>query len=228
MNLIVGASGTLGSVVARRLLEKGEAVRGMSRTPEKVADIKEMGAAGVRGDLRDPDSLRYACDGATAVIAAAHSLLGRGVERSNLIDDKGHRDLIDAAKAARVQHFVYISVIFAAPNHPVPFARYKNNVEQYLKASGLNYTIIRSSAFMELHAHKLIGEPILEKGKVTLFGKGESPRNFVAVDDVAQFVLLALENPSAHGKTVEVGGRTTCRISRSCHCTSRSVGAKRR
>jgi uncharacterized protein YbjT (DUF2867 family) len=90
MNLIVGASGTLGSVVARRLLEKGEAVRGMSRTPEKVADLKAMGAEVVRGDLRDPDSLRCACDGATAVIAAAHSLLGRGVKRSNLIDDQGH------------------------------------------------------------------------------------------------------------------------------------------
>jgi NADH dehydrogenase len=206
MILIVGASGTLGSVVARRLLERGKAVRGMSRTPERIADIKGMGADVVQGDLRDPDSLRRACDGATKVIASAHSLLGRGDERSELVDDKGHRDLIDIAKEAGVQHFVYISVIFAAPDHPVPFARYKYNIEQYLKASGLNYTIIRASAFIEFHAHKMIGEPILEQGKVTLYGKGESPRNFVAVDDVAKFVLLALENPDTHGKIIEVGG----------------------
>jgi uncharacterized protein YbjT (DUF2867 family) len=46
----------------------------------------------------------------------------------------------------------------------------------------------------------------LEKGKVTLLGKGECPRNFVAVDDVAKYVLLTLENPDMHGKTIQVGG----------------------
>jgi NADH dehydrogenase len=178
----------------------------MSRTPEKIADIQTMGAQVVQGDLRDPASLRRACDGATKVVASAHSLFGRGTERSALVDDKGHRDLIDAAKEAGVQHFVYISVLFTAPDHPIPFARYKYNVEQYLKASGLNYTIVQASAFMEAHAHGMIGKPVLEKGKVTLFGKGESLRNFVAVDDVAQFVLLALENQAAQGKTIQVGG----------------------
>ncbi|MCP4543488.1 MAG: SDR family oxidoreductase [Chloroflexi bacterium] len=205
MILVVGASSTLGSVVARRLLEKKKAVRAMSRTPEKIADIEQVGAQVVQGDLRDPDSLRRACDGATTVIASAHSLLGRGDERSELVDDKGHRDLIDAAQEAGVQHFVYISGMFAAPDHPVPFARYKYNVEQYLKASGLDYTIIRASAFMETHAHEMIGKPILEKGQITLLGKGQSPRNFVAVKDVTQFVLLALENPDARGK-IQVGG----------------------
>jgi NADH dehydrogenase len=165
-----------------------------------------MGAQVVQGDLRDPASLRRACDGATKVVASAHSLLGRGAARSELVDDQGHRDLIDAAQEAGVQHFVYISVLFAAPDHPVPFARHKYKVEQYLKASGLSYTVIQASAFIESHAHGMIGKPMLEKGKVTLFGKGESLRNFVAVDDVAQFVLLALDNSDAQGKTIQVGG----------------------
>lgn len=206
MNLIVGASGALGKIVARRLLEQGRPVRALSRTPDKIADLQALGAQVVQGDLRDPASLRRACAGATTVIAAAHSLFGRGAERSAVVDDEGHRALIEAAKAANVQHFVYLSVHFADPNHPVPFARYKYQVEQVLKASGLPYTIIRASAFMELHAHQLIGEPILTKGKVTLFGKGESLRNFIAADDVAHYVLLALTNPDLHNQTIAIGG----------------------
>jgi uncharacterized protein YbjT (DUF2867 family) len=207
MILIVGASGALGSIVARRLLEKEKAVRGMSRMPqEKLAGLKEMGAEVFQGDLRDPASLRRACDGALKVVAAAHSIFGRGDERSELVDDKGHRDLIDAASEAGVQQFVYVSVIGASPDHPSQFARYKYDVEQYLKASGLPYTIIRASCFMSFHVHTLIGQPILETGKVRLFGKGESLRNFVDEGDVADCVLIALEDPDLHGETIEIGG----------------------
>jgi len=207
MILIVGASGALGSIVARRLLEKGETVRGMSRTPqEKLAALKEMGAEVFQGDLRDPASLRRACDGATKVVTAAHSILGRGDERSELVDDKGHRDLIDAANEAGVQQFVYVSVVGAGPDHPSAFVRYKHNAEQHLKASSLPYTIIRASAFMWFHVHTLIGQPILETGKVRLFGKGESLRNFVDEGDVADCVLIALEDPDLLGKTIEIGG----------------------
>ena len=206
MILVVGASGALGSIVAGRLLEKGEAVRGMSRTPQKLTGLKEMGGEVLQGDLRDPASLRRACDGATKVVAAAHSILGRGDERSELVDDKGHRDLIDAAREAGVQHFVYISVIGASPDHLSRFARHKYEVEQYLKASGLPYTIIRASCFMWFHVHELIGEPVLETGKVRLFGKGESTRNFVAEGDVAECVLMALEDGNSRGTTIEIGG----------------------
>lgn len=207
MILIVGASGALGGIVARRLLEKGEAVRGMSRTPqEKLADLKEMGAEVVQGDLRDTASLQRACKGASKVVAAAHSILGRGDERSALVDDKGHRDLIDAASGADVQQFVYVSVIGASPDHPSRFTRYKYEVEQYLKASGLPYTVVRASAFMWFHVHTLIGQPILETGKARLFGKGESRRNFVDESDVAAYVLIALEDPDLLGTTIEVGG----------------------
>jgi NADH dehydrogenase len=139
-------------------------------------------------------------------VAAAHSIFGRGEERSELVDDKGHRDLIDAAREAGVQHFVYMSVLDASPDHPSPFPRHKHNVEQHLKASGLPYTIIRASAFMWFHVHTLIGQPILETGKVRLFGKGKSPRNFVDESDVADCVLIALEDPDLRGRTLEIGG----------------------
>jgi uncharacterized protein YbjT (DUF2867 family) len=59
---------------------------------------------------------------------------------------------------------------------------------------------------MEVHAHLLIGAPILAKGKVVMFGRGEQPRNFVAAEDVAAVIQLALRDGSLRGRTIDVGG----------------------
>jgi uncharacterized protein YbjT (DUF2867 family) len=112
----------------------------------------------------------------------------------------------DGTKAAGVEHFVYTSVIGAGPDHLVDFFRTKHKVEQYLRDSGLSYTILRPTAFMETHVHDLLGKSILESGKTTIFGRGEKPINFAAGRDVARLAVLALTEPSARGKTIEIGG----------------------
>jgi uncharacterized protein YbjT (DUF2867 family) len=206
MILIVTANSRLGDATARQFLEDGRSVRGLVRSQEKGADLARLGAEIVIGDLRDPESLRRACEGVTTVIAAAHALLGGWGNTSAAVDKKGHCDLIDAAKVAGVDHFIYTSGMDADPNHPVSFLRQKAAVEQYLRRSGLDYTIIRPTAFMETHAHQLIGQPLLEKGKVSILGQGDSPRNFVAVNDVARLIEMVLDNPQAKGEIVEIGG----------------------
>ena len=207
MILIVGGSGTLGHLLAVRLLAAGQPVRIMSRTPSKVAILRAEGADVVEGDLLDRDSLRRACVGVDAVVAAAHSIMGRGASASVHVDGAGHCRLIDAAKAAGATRFVYVSVHEADPAYRrVPFFRIKRDVEQYLQASGLTYTILRPTAFMELHAHVLIGEPIMGKGKVVLFGSGDRPRNFVAASDVAHVAFLSLTDPSLAGEAIDIGG----------------------
>jgi uncharacterized protein YbjT (DUF2867 family) len=206
MILIVGASGFLGREVTSLLLSQGQQVRLMVRTPAKVDDLKKRGATVVQGDLIDPSSLRRACQGVDRVLSAAHSLLGKGKYKSEGVDDAGHRDLIDAVKSVGVAHFVYTSALGAAPDHPIDFWRTKYRVEEYLKASGLNYTILRPSAFMEWHAHIFNGKSILEKGKTSLLGKGTKSRNFITVRDVAQFAVLALMDPKLRNRTLELGG----------------------
>ncbi|MFN8487274.1 MAG: SDR family oxidoreductase [Caldilineaceae bacterium] len=204
--LIVGATGYEGNAAARKLLGMGHRVRAMTRTPAKAEALRQLGAEVIQGDLRDAASLRQACAGVDKVLAAAHSLLGRGAEASHYVDDLGHKQLIDVAKTAGVQHFVYTSVHGARPDEAVPFNRTKYAIEQYLAASGLSYTILRPTAFMEWHVHTFIGQPILEKGKVTLFGQGDNPRNFVAAEDVAAFAVLGLTDPKAAGQIIEIGG----------------------
>lgn len=206
MILIVGASGFLGREVASRLLDQGQAVRLLARTPATVEDLKQRGAEVMQGDLVDPASLGRACQGVDAVLAAAHSIIGKGRYKSEAVDDAGHRALIDAAQEAGVGHFVYTSALGAAPDSPIDFFRTKYHVEAYLKATGLSYTILRPSAFMETHAHTLNGKAILETGKTSLLGKGTKPRNYVAVRDVAHFAVLALTEPSLKNRTLAVGG----------------------
>jgi len=229
MILIVGASGRLGSVVVQQLLAQGKPVRVMTRTPLTCAHLKQQGAEVVSGDLRGPASLLRACQGAEQVLAAAHALDGKGDNNPHTVDDAGNRQLIDAAKAAGVQHFVFLSILGASPDAPLEFFRIKYRTEEYLRASGLSFTIIRPTAFMDLWA-QLIGQPILEQGKTTIFGRGNNPINFVAVEDVARFVCIALEDPRACNRVIEVGGPENLTLNQVAEVFERASGhqAKKR
>jgi uncharacterized protein YbjT (DUF2867 family) len=206
MILIIGASGFLGRKVTKLLLSKNERVRLLVRTPAKVEDLQQVGAEVIQGDLIDPQSLVRACQGVDRVLAAVHSLLGKGRYKSEAVDDAGHRSLIDIAKAAGVAHFVYMSMLGVSPNHPFDFARRKYFIEEYLKASGMTYTILRPAWYMEQNVHLFNGKSILESGKTSLLGKGTKLRNFVAARDVAQFAVRALMDPKLKNRTIDIGG----------------------
>jgi uncharacterized protein YbjT (DUF2867 family) len=206
MILVVGATSRVGTRVIPKLLSRGHAVRAMTRTPEKAESLKEQGAEVVQGDLRDPASLAGACQGVDKVLAAAHGFApGEANNNVHTVDDLGNRSLIDAARVAGVGHFVFVSILGAAADSPMELFRVKYAIEQYLRASGLGYTILRSAAFMEFWA-AMVGEPILTTGKTTIFGSGNNPINFVSAEDVAKFCLIALEDPSAHNQVIQVGG----------------------
>ena len=206
MILIVGVTGVLGRETARQLLAAGHRVRGMTRHPESATDLQKLGVEIVQGDLIDKPSLERACAGVDSVLASAHSMMGTGKYKSEAVDDAGHRMLIDAAKAAGVKRFVYVSMQGATLNHTVDFIRNKAKAEAYLQSSGLSYTILRPPAFMEWHVHNLLGKSILDAGKVTIFGEGNNPTNFMAGKDIAHNAVLALTDPKLSGRILEMGG----------------------
>lgn len=205
MILIVGANGHLGSAAAKRLLAGGNSVRVMARNPVTVSYLQELGAEVVTGDLRDPASLRSACQGVKQVVAAAHALNGKGDNNPHTVDDLGNRHLIEAAKAAGVEHFIFVSIQGAGPEADLELFRIKYSIEETLRTSGLNFTILKPTAYMDLW-DQLVGQPILEHGRATIFGKGDNPINFVAAEDVAGFICKALEDPCALNRVIEVGG----------------------
>jgi uncharacterized protein YbjT (DUF2867 family) len=206
MILIVGGSGFLGREVAKLLLSQGKQVRVLVRIPAKVEDLKQAGAEVIQGDLINQPSLTRACQGIERVLAAANSFLGKGKNKAEAVDEAGHRALIDAAKASGVTHFVYMSMLGVSPDHLFDYARMKYSIEQYLKASGLSYTILRSAWYMEQNVYLYNGKSILESGKTSLLGNGTKPRNFIAVRDVAQFAVLAMLDPKLKNRTIDIGG----------------------
>jgi NADH dehydrogenase len=205
MILIVGARGRLGGGVARRLLAAGRPVRALSRTPAALADLAALGAEVVAGDLRDPGSLARACGGVDRVLAAAHAFDGTGANVPAAVDDAGNRALVDAARAAGVGHFVLTSILGARADHPIDLWRDKASAERHLRVSGLSYTILRPSAFMELWI-EIIHEPIARQGRALIFGRGVNPINFVSVEDVARYATFALSDPRARDQVIAIGG----------------------
>jgi uncharacterized protein YbjT (DUF2867 family) len=167
--------------------------------------LKALGADVVAGDLRDPASLSKACQGVTQVITTAHAGEGKGTNGPRRVDEAGNHQLIDAAKAAGVRHFVFISTHGARPDSPVDLFRFKYQAEAYLRASGIPFTILRPTHLMDSWVDQF-GQSILKKQRAMIIGRGTNPINFVAIDDVARLAKLVLEQTEACNCIIAIGG----------------------
>ncbi len=203
MILVVGGTGRLGGRIARALLDSGKAVRVLVRDGSNFDDAR---AETVRGDLKDPDSLRKACEGVEVVVTSANAIAPRQTEDTiESVDRLGNRNLIDAAQAERVRHFVFVSVLGAGPDHVVPFVRAKGETEQALRESGLSWTILQPDAFMDVWFPFIVG-PALEGGAVTLVGEGKQRHSMVAMQDVVGYAVAAVEQKEAANRVLMIGG----------------------
>ena len=207
MILLVGATGRLGKAVAERLLEQRTPFRAACRNPARAQWLKDRGVEVVQLDVETGAGLAEAVSGATKVISCVHGLLGKSRHSVERVDVRGQAGLIDAAAAAGVKRFVFVSALGASPDHPSEFWRAKAATEQHLRKSGLEFVILRPSAFMDLYAHDLIGAAVVRGKTVFLLGSGNAPRNLVAVSDVAEAAVKALSQPELGGQVIEFGGR---------------------
>jgi uncharacterized protein YbjT (DUF2867 family) len=210
MILVVGATGLVGGQVCSRLAANGVSVRALVRatsSPEKVTGLRAQGVDVVEADLRDPASLGAACAGVDAVICTVSSMpfaYEPGVNDIQTTDLDGVKNLIDAARRAGVGHFVYTS-FSANLDLDFPLGRAKREVEAHLMDSGMEYTILRPSCFMEVWLSPAVGfDP--GHGTVTLYGEGTQPVSYIATADVAAFAVASLTAPGARNAILELGG----------------------
>jgi NADH dehydrogenase len=198
----------VGSEVCRRLAAAGRPVRALVRAtsdPAKVEALKDHGAQIVEGDLCDRASLDAACQGVDAVIATASAMpfsYQPGVNDIETVDTDGLTHLIDAAKSAGVSHFVYTSFTM---DNDFPLRNAKRTVEQHLVDSGLTYTILRPSYFMEVWLSPAVGFDY-PNAKAQIYGSGENPLSLISLQDVAGFAVASLDNPAARNTVLEIGG----------------------
>ena len=179
MILVVGATGQLGGLIARTLLDHGKPVRILVRGDSSYDHLVTAGAEPVTGDLKDPDSLPACCTGVEAIVTTANSAGRGGDDTVESVDRQGNRNLIEAATAAGVRHFVFTSVLGASPDSPVPFVRAKGETEQRLHDSGMAWTVLQPDAYMDTWVPMVVGGPALAGQSVTLVGEGRR-RHFLS------------------------------------------------
>jgi NADH dehydrogenase len=222
MILLAGGTGHLGSVLAARLAASGGDVRILSRDPSRARKSLSEGVEVVSGDVRVPASLTAALAGVDGVISAVTGF-GPGGGGPRKVDFEGNANLIQAAEAAGVQHFVLVSIHGASSEHPMELYRAKFTAEQRLRESRLQWTIIRPTVFKELWAG-IVGDPLLKSGTALVFGRGENPINFVSVHDVARVVEEAIIDRDPRGRTLEVGGPENLTLNRLVEIVAHSNG----
>lgn len=199
----MGATGTLGRQVTRRALDEGYEVRCLVRSLKKAAFLKEWGAELVAGDLCKPETLPAALEGVTAIIDAATA---RATDSLSIkqIDWDGKVNLIQAAKAAQIERYIFFSILDAEKFPDVPLMEIKACTEKLLAESGLNYTILRPCGFLQ----GLIGQyaiPILEGQAAWVMGDTSSIA-YMDTQDVAKFAVQALKVPETEKKSFPVVG----------------------
>jgi uncharacterized protein YbjT (DUF2867 family) len=206
MILVVGATGNLGGAITRMLLAQSQPIRILARSQSNYQPLADVGAQVVLGDLKQRDSLYAACQGADTIITTATSAARGGEDNVQSVDLEGNRNLIDAAKAAGINQFIFVSVLNADPNSPVPFIQAKGKTEDYLCASGIPYTIIAPNGFMEVMVATIVGMPAMMGQPVTIVGGGRRKHSFISAGDVAAFILAAISNPAAINQKLLLGG----------------------
>jgi NADH dehydrogenase len=205
MILVAGGTGTLGRALLPLLASHDEPIRVLTRGGRAGEPLDLPGVETVIGDVRDPETLRRAMVGVRTVVSAINGFGGDGALGVRAIDRDGNLNLIEAAEAAGVEHFVLLSIQQAAVDHPIELFRMKAAAEARLKASTLSWTIVRPTAYQETWL-EIVGRPLVTTGSTRVFGRGRNPINFVSADDVARIVELAVVEPTLRAATLDVSG----------------------
>jgi uncharacterized protein YbjT (DUF2867 family) len=211
--VVAGATGRTGKVVVDLLKAEGVKVRAFSRNIEK-AKAEVQGVEWIAADVKDPKSIKGIAKGADRMVIALGSNSFR--DKSNkpeLVDNKGVALLTDEAKAAGVKHVVLVSSVGVTTTKPgsTEFENIMYNVmtsklegENYLRKSGVNYTILRPMGLWD--------KPAAQNGIAFLSGDSPVPGAMITRADVAAVAVNALVNPDARGKTVSMLNITTPRL----------------
>ena len=197
--LVTGATGTQGGAVARELLRRGYLVRGLTRNPrsDRALALADLGAEMVKGDFDDTGSLVDAMKGTTGVFAVT-DFWEHGFEG----EVRHGRNLIDAAGKSGNPFFVYSSVASADRNTAIPHFDSKWEIENHLRASGLDFAIIRPVSFMENWS---LADA--EEGEILTAGSPEKLHQHIAATDIGRFAANALDSPETWNRVaIDIAG----------------------
>ena len=210
MILLTGGTGFIGQALTRQLVETGHQVRILlqpsPRTPRLPTGVPvEVAVTG----LSDVRGLRAAMRGVDAVYHLAGGEGEGGRADLQAIDIEGTRNLAEAAADARVGRIFYLSHLGADRAAGFPVLKAKGIAEDYLRKSGVPFTIMRGSILFGPGDEFTTGLAILlatAPGFLPLPSKGETLIQPLWIEDLVTCLVWALDNPETVNQTYDIGG----------------------
>jgi uncharacterized protein YbjT (DUF2867 family) len=228
--LVTGGTGFVGGHVVRELRARELPVRCLVRDVGRGARLAAWGSELVEGDVTDPESLRRAVEGVDAVVHLVAIRQGPR-ERFRRIMIEGTRDLLAAAKAARVERFVHMSALGTSEQTKdlVPYYGAKWDAEQQVGTSGIPFVIFRPSFVFGPDGGIL---PTFTKlAKLTpvtpVIGSGRQRIQPIWADDVARYFAEAVDRDDVTGRLFELGGPDAVSWNEFWERLKRALGVRR-
>jgi uncharacterized protein YbjT (DUF2867 family) len=210
--LIVGATGNIGSGVLATLAAQGADVRGLAHSEEGASAIRNTGAQAVVGELTDPGSLDAAFEGIDVAF-----LLTRGEEDQVEMA----RNAIEAAQRAGVRRIVRLSAFVPEPALETILGRQHYEIEELLKASGIAYTILRPTFFMQ---NLMGGAQTVASDGVLYLPFGDGAAGMIDVRDIVDSAVAALTSEGHEGQTYTLTGPASISVHDVAAALTRALG----
>jgi NADH dehydrogenase len=230
---VFGGSGFLGRHIVRALVHRGWRVRVAVRRPDLAAFLQPIGGVGqiqpVQANLRFPDSIAAAIEGASAVVNATGVKAENGAQTYTAVHVEGALALAKAASAARVPSYVHISGIGADPNAASPYIASKGLGEKVTRDAFPNAVIMRPSVVFgpEDDFFNRFGALACHSLALPLLGGGGTRLQPVFVGDVAKAVAAALSGLAKSGVAYELGGPRTITLREAAELTLSAIDRRR-
>ena len=227
---ITGGTGFVGRHLARALLGRGHEVvliaRGLDRRDEAIHQLERVTFAPI--GLDDEAKLTQALAGCAGVAHCAGINREIGPQTYQHVHVEGTRQVIQAARQAGVKKIVLLSFLRARPQGGSPYHESKWAAEEIVRASGLDYTIIKASMIYGKGDHMLdhLSHTLHTLPVFTSVGFQEKAIRPVAVEDVVHILQAALLEDRLSGQTVAVLGPVEMKLSRAVKQVARVIGQR--
>ncbi|MBT5435715.1 MAG: complex I NDUFA9 subunit family protein [Alphaproteobacteria bacterium] len=210
--VVFGGSGFIGRYLVRRLADDGWRVIVAVRDPEGAGFLQPMGDVGqivpLRCDVADKEQVAAVMSGAVAAINLVGILSEWGKKTFRRVHVEGARNIAQAAADAGIDQVIQVSAIGASLSSPSSYARSKATAENVMREIVPGTRVVRPSIIFgaEDGFFNLFGRMASLSPVIPLFGGGMTRFQPVYVDDVAAAIVSCLDDPSAAGRTFELGG----------------------
>ena len=198
--LLAGASGYLGKYILKELHSQGYFTRALVRSPGKLSSSHKLSSSVYKAEITKPETLHGCCEGIDIVI----STIGITNQKDGLsymdVDYQANANLLKEAMRSGVKKFMYVSVLNGEKLRHLKICEAKEKFVDELKASGLDYCIVRPNGFFSDMAEFFT---MAQKGRVYFFGNGDLKANPIHGADLAEVCVDAI---NCTDEVIEAGG----------------------